>query len=191
MVFFFKQKTAYEMRISDWSSDVCSSDLLKELRSEHNHRKDDVAAWDVGLRGGGVEPSRPTNTPRVPQACPANGSGPPLHCTSMWTQMTQNLFDWLLLASIGGAPAWAWLLFLAIVLGLLALALGVLHRGDRAMSMRDSLRASLVYIVAALLFGPWLWHEFGSDAGLRFLTGYVIEKSLSLDNIFVISLIFG
>lgn len=105
--------------------------------------------------------------------------------------MAQNLFNWLLLDSIGGAPVWAWLLFLAIVLGLLALDLGVLHRGDRAMSMRDSLRASLVYIVAALLFGAWIWHEFGSDAGLRFLTGYVIEKSLSLDNIFVISLIFG
>src|SRR3546814_20855197 len=80
-----------------------------------------------------------------------------------------------------GGPAWAWLLFLAIVLGLLALDLGVLHRGDRAMSMRDSLRASLVYLVAALLFGAWIWHEFGSDAGLRFLTGYVIEQSLSLD----------
>ncbi|HEY0959215.1 MAG TPA: TerC/Alx family metal homeostasis membrane protein [Novosphingobium sp.] len=105
--------------------------------------------------------------------------------------MTQNLFDWLLLDSIAGAPGWAWLLFLAIVLGLLALDLGVLHHGDRAMSMPDSLRASLVYIVAALLFGGWIWHEFGSDAGLRFLTGYVIEKSLSLDNIFVISLIFG
>src|SRR3546814_18469050 len=80
--------------------------------------------------------------------------------------ISQNLFDWLLLDSIGGAPAWAWLLFLAIVLGLLALDLGVLHRGDRAMSMRASLRASLVYIVAALLFGSWIWPELGSAAGL-------------------------
>ncbi len=105
--------------------------------------------------------------------------------------MTQNLVDWLLMDSIGGAPGWAWLLFLAIVLGLLALDLGILHRGDRAMGMRDSLQASLLYILAALLFGAWIWHDFGSDAGLRFLTGYVLEKSLSLDNIFVISLIFG
>lgn len=105
--------------------------------------------------------------------------------------MIQNSIDWLLMESIGGAPGWAWLPFLVIVLGLLALDLGVLHRGDRAMNMRDSLRASLLYILAALLFGAWIWHEFGSDAGLRFLTGYVIEKSLSLDNIFVISLIFG
>lgn len=105
--------------------------------------------------------------------------------------MIQNLITWLEMDSIGGAPAWAWLLFLAIVLGLLTLDLGVLHRGDRAMSMRDSLRASLLYVFVALLFGAWVWHDFGSDAGLKFLTGYVIEKSLSLDNIFVISLIFG
>jgi tellurite resistance protein TerC len=105
--------------------------------------------------------------------------------------MTQDLVDWLLMDNIGGAPGWAWLLFLGIVLGLLALDLGVLHRGDRAMNMRDSLRASLFYIFAALLFGGWIWQAFGSDAGIRFLTGYVIEKSLSLDNIFVISLIFG
>src|SRR3546814_2207312 len=50
--------------------------------------------------------------------------------------ISQNLFDWLLLDSIGGAPAWAWLLFLAIVLGLLALDLGVLHRGDRSEERR-------------------------------------------------------
>jgi tellurite resistance protein TerC len=105
--------------------------------------------------------------------------------------MIQNLISWLTLDSIGGAPAWAWVLFLAIVLGLLVLDLGVLHRGDRPMSMRDSLRASLLYVLVALLFGAWVWHEFGSDAGLKFLTGYVIEKSLSLDNIFVISLVFG
>lgn len=105
--------------------------------------------------------------------------------------MTENFIDWLAMDNIGGAPGWAWLLFLAIVLGLLVLDLGVLHRGDRAMGLRDSLRASFLYVLVALLFGAWIWYEFGSDAGLRFLTGYVIEKSLSLDNIFVISLIFG
>lgn len=105
--------------------------------------------------------------------------------------MTQDLVDWLLIDNLAGAPGWAWLLFLGLVLGLLALDLGVLHRGDRAMNVRDSLRASLLYILVALGFGAWIWQEFGSDAGLRFLTGYVIEKSLSLDNIFVISLIFG
>lgn len=105
--------------------------------------------------------------------------------------MTTNLFDWLWLESIGGAPAWAWLLFLVIVLGLLALDLGVLHRGERTMGIAESLRTSLLYILAALLFAGWIWYAFGSEAGVLFLTGYVIEKSLSLDNIFVISLIFG
>jgi tellurite resistance protein TerC len=105
--------------------------------------------------------------------------------------MTQNFIGWLSANNIGGAPGWAWLLFLVIVPGLLAADLGILHRRDSPMNLHDSLRASLLYILAALLFGAWIWHEFGSDAGLRFLTGYVIEKSLSLDNIFVISLIFG
>lgn len=104
--------------------------------------------------------------------------------------MIGTLTEWLSAESIG-APMWAWLLFLALVLGLLALDLGLLHRRDRVMGVRDSLRASLLYIVAALLFAVWIWRHFGEEASLLFLTGYVIEKSLSLDNIFVISLIFG
>lgn len=106
----------------------------------------------------------------------------------------QDLFDfltWQLTVWVAGAPAWAWLLFIAVVLSLLALDLGVFHREDRALGLRESLWTSALYIVAALAFGGWIWWSFGSEDALRFLTGYVIEKSLSLDNIFVISLIFG
>src|SRR3546814_1887349 len=49
LFFFFKQKTAYEMRISDWSSDVCSSDLLGEIRGLDDHPAAGAAPWRVGL----------------------------------------------------------------------------------------------------------------------------------------------
>ena len=101
-----------------------------------------------------------------------------------------DILAWLN-APFAGAPNWAWLLFLAVVLGLLALDLGLFHREEREISMRESLWTSGFYIAAALAFAIWIWTSFGADAGTKFLTGYVIEKSLSLDNIFVISLIFG
>lgn len=94
-------------------------------------------------------------------------------------------------APVAGTPAWAWVLFIAVVLVLLALDLGVFHREDRPLGIAESLRTSALYIVAALGFAGWVWSSFGSADAVRFLTGYVIEKSLSLDNIFVISLIFG
>lgn len=105
---------------------------------------------------------------------------------SLWNE----LLLWLG-SPVAGAPAWAWLLFLVIVVALLALDLGLFHREEREISIRESLWTSGFYIVAALLFAGWVWTSFGADAGMKFLTGYVIEKSLSLDNIFVISLIFG
>lgn len=106
----------------------------------------------------------------------------------------QGLFEFLtsqLTVWVAGAPAWAWLLFIAVVLSLLALDLGVFHREDRALGLRESLWTSALYIVAALAFAGWIGWSFGPEDAMRFLTGYVIEKSLSLDNIFVISLIFG
>lgn len=94
-------------------------------------------------------------------------------------------------APAAGVPLWAWLLFLAVVVGLVMLDLGVFHREEREIGIRESLWTSLFYVAAAVTFGGWVWLEMGSDAGLKFFTGYFIEKSLSLDNIFVISLIFG
>ena len=101
-----------------------------------------------------------------------------------------DLLVWLN-APLAGTPTWAWLLFLGVVLGLLALDLGVFHREDRELDIRESLWTSGLYILAALLFAVWIWRSFGSDDAVRFLTGYFIEKSLSLDNVFIISLIFG
>lgn len=95
------------------------------------------------------------------------------------------------LADFLGKPVWAWVLFLGVVLGLLALDLGFFHRDNHAITIRESLWMCAGYIVAALLFGAWIWREMGPDSGMDYLTGFFVEKSLALDNIFVISLVFS
>lgn len=85
---------------------------------------------------------------------------------------------------------WAWGGFTLLVLALLALDLGVLHRDDREISVREALLTSLGYIILALLFAVGVFVFMGETAGFQFLTGYLIEKSLSIDNIFVFVLIF-
>ena len=90
-----------------------------------------------------------------------------------------------------GTPAWTWLVFLAIVVVLLAFDLGVLNKKDHVIGVKESLKLSALYLTAGLAFGLWVWMELGSEKGMHFYTGFLIEKSLSLDNIFVISLIFA
>ena len=102
--------------------------------------------------------------------------------------------EWLnaaIIADVMGQPAWIWLLFVGIVLTLLVLDLGVLQKRMQAIGVRQSLLLSAFYIGAGLLFGVWIWFSQGSQSGMEYLTGFLIEKSLSLDNVFVISLIFG
>ncbi|MDD3798939.1 MAG: TerC family protein [Novosphingobium sp.] len=93
--------------------------------------------------------------------------------------------DWL------GTPVWFWLAFAALVLALTAFDLGILHKEDREMGVRESLLLSAFYISVALAFGLWVWMEKGADLGMKYYTGFFIEKALSIDNVFVISLIFG
>lgn len=90
-----------------------------------------------------------------------------------------------------GKPVWMWGIFLSIILFLLFLDLGVFHRKAHEISIRESMLMSLFYISIALLFGGWVWIEMGPHQGKDFLTGYLIEKTLSMDNIFVISLVFS
>ncbi len=92
--------------------------------------------------------------------------------------------DWL------GHPAWIWLAFMGIVVSLLAFDLGVLHKDDREIGVRESLLLSAGYISVALLFGAWVWWYLGAQSGMDYYTGFMIEKSLSMDNVFVIALIF-
>jgi tellurite resistance protein TerC len=89
-----------------------------------------------------------------------------------------------------GTP-WLWGGFLALVLALLALDLGVFHRKDRAISTRDALAWTVVWIALSFGFGGFIWWQFGGDRALEFLTGYLIEKSLSVDNLFVFVLVFA
>ena len=90
-----------------------------------------------------------------------------------------------------GTPAWFWLAFGAIVIALTAFDLGVLHREDRELGIGESLRLSAFYIGVALLFGVWVWFERGAGPGMEYFTGFFIEKALSIDNVFVISIIFS
>jgi tellurite resistance protein TerC len=90
-----------------------------------------------------------------------------------------------------GKAAWIWLLFAGIVVTLLVLDLGVLHKDDREIGVRESLFLSAGYISMALLFGVWVWWFLGAQSGTEYFTGFLIEKSLSMDNVFVIALIFS
>lgn len=90
-----------------------------------------------------------------------------------------------------GKPTWIWLAFLGIVTALLLFDLGVLHKGEREIGVRESLLLSGGYIGIALLFGGWVWWYMGAQSGMEYFTGFLIEKSLSMDNVFVIALIFS
>ena len=89
-----------------------------------------------------------------------------------------------------GRAVWLWLLFAGVVITLLALDLGVLHKDDHEIGVRESLLLSGGYISMAALFGGWVWWYLGSQSGTEYFTGFLIEKSLSMDNVFVIALIF-
>jgi len=95
-----------------------------------------------------------------------------------------------LYADFLGRAVWLWLLFAGVVVTLLALDLGVLHNDDREIGVRESLFLSGGYIGMAVLFGAWVWWYLGAQSGTEYFTGFLIEKSLSMDNVFVIALIF-
>ncbi len=90
-----------------------------------------------------------------------------------------------------GKPLWMWLGFMAVVIALLALDLGVFHRTDHEIGVRESLALSAFYISLGLAFGGWVWWQLGEAAALAYVTGFVVEKSLAMDNVFVIAMIFS
>jgi tellurite resistance protein TerC len=93
------------------------------------------------------------------------------------------------LETVGSPMLWAG--FTAFILILLALDLGVFHQQAHEVSVKEALAWSAVWVSLALVFNGLVWHWFGAQRGLEFLTGYLIEKALSVDNIFVFLVIFS
>ncbi|WP_373047055.1 TerC family protein [Vulgatibacter sp.] len=91
---------------------------------------------------------------------------------------------------LGSGTPLLWGVFLAIVVLLLALDLGVFHRKAHEVSSREAGTWTVVWVALALLFNAYIWWAMGAQKGLEFLTGYLIEKSLSVDNLFVMVLVF-
>lgn len=87
------------------------------------------------------------------------------------------------------SPA-VWITFSALVAALLVLDLGVLNRRGHVLTLKEATRWSASLITLAFLFGAWLWWREGQTPALEYLTGYLIELSLSVDNLFVFILIF-
>lgn len=85
---------------------------------------------------------------------------------------------------------WLWIGFNIFVLAMLAVDLGIFHRKAHTVSLKEALAWSIVWIMLALVFNAGLYVWRGSEPALQFLTGYLIEKSLSVDNIFVFVLLF-
>ena len=86
---------------------------------------------------------------------------------------------------------WLWAGFNLFVLLMLALDLGVFHRKAHVVTFKESMAWTVVWVTLALLFNLGVYHYMGPQRGLEFFTGYVIEKSLSVDNVFVFALLFS
>ena len=89
-----------------------------------------------------------------------------------------------------GTPMF-WTGFIVVVLALLAIDLGVFQRKVHEVRFKEAAIWSAIWVVLSLAFGLWIYHHFGPHLGLQFYTGYLIEKALSVDNIFVFILIFS
>lgn len=88
-------------------------------------------------------------------------------------------------------PLWAWGAFLVFITGLLALDLGVFHRGSHTIRLKEALTWCGVWFSVAMIFNVVVWQWLGPQAGIEWLTGYIVEISLSIDNVFVFIVIFS
>jgi tellurite resistance protein TerC len=84
-----------------------------------------------------------------------------------------------------------WSAFSFFVLAMLALDLGVFHRKSHEVGVKEALIWTSVWIAISMLFNLFIYFYFGEESAMQFFTGYLLEKSLSVDNIFVIILIFS
>lgn len=84
---------------------------------------------------------------------------------------------------------WAWLAFAVVIVVSLSLDL-FMHRGDRVPRQREGLVWSAAWVAVSLSFAGWVWFQFGGATAVEFVTAYLVEKSLSVDNLFVFLLVF-
>lgn len=89
------------------------------------------------------------------------------------------------------APAWLWISFCVTVFLLLLIDLSLFGKGTHKISRKTALIESGIWISIALAFNLWFGYTYGKELGIEFLTGYLVEKSLSVDNLFIILLIFS
>lgn len=94
-------------------------------------------------------------------------------------------------AIFGSGTPMMWGGFLLFVLLMLALDLGVFHKKAHVVSIKEATIWSIVWVVMASIFGGVVWSQMGPTPGLEFFTGYLIEKSLAVDNLFVFVAVFG
>src|SRR5215831_1258972 len=87
-------------------------------------------------------------------------------------------------------PLWFWEAFIAGVLLLLVLDLAVFHKSPHEVTSREALMWTIFWVGLAMAFNGWIWMEFGTKPALDFFTAYVVEESLSVDNLFVFILLF-
>lgn len=95
------------------------------------------------------------------------------------------------MSDISVAPGWLWISFSIGVLALLILDLSLFGRGGHQISRKKALIESGLWVSVALCFNAWFGYTYGKELGLEFLTGYLVEKSLSVDNLFIILLVFS
>ena len=91
---------------------------------------------------------------------------------------------------LGGTPIWAWGAVTAAILAMLLIDLLVVHKDAHAVTIREAAYSSAVWVTIGLLFGVVVWVSMGGEAAGHYYTGYLVEKSLSVDNIFVFALLF-
>ena len=114
----------------------------------------------------------------------------PYYCNCTWGPAMEVVQSFLF-TSFLGTPAYFWLAFVSVVITLLVLDLGFLHKGQKEIEAKESFLLYAGYVAIAFAFGAWVWWARGSQSGLEFFTGYLIEQSLAMDNIFVIATVFA
>jgi tellurite resistance protein TerC len=102
-----------------------------------------------------------------------------------------DILQTFLFSDFLGTPGYFWLIFVTVVVTLLVLDLGFLHKGQKEIEAKESFLLYAGYMGIAFAFGAWVWWARGGQSGLEFFTGYLIEQSLAMDNIFVIATVFA